>query len=529
MKTKLASGAEKSLVSVIKKYFFAVFFIWTLVIAGLAAWEYKKIRNYVLREARSDAVANYDKDVAFREWAAMYGGVYVPVDETTKPNPYLKNIRERDLFTPSGRHLTLLNTAYMARLVNDFCVKNLKNFGHITSLKLLNPNNKPDAWEKTALLSFERGVQEAVAVSSVNGNPFLRLMRPLLVRKACLECHAVQGYSAGDIRGGVSVSIALGPYYAEAWRLTLEYGFAYAMMWLIGTVGLFFGHGLVSGLGLEHDELEDELKSLNKQLQMTLEQKTDNINRLKKTEEKISSLLNEKEILLKEVHHRIKNNMNNIVSLLALQANRLHNPEAVSALKDAQGRVHGMMLLYDRLYCSHSFMAISFKEYVMSLIADIVANFSTREQVKVEMHIEDFIVDTKTLSVLGIIINELITNAMKYAFSCRDEGLISISAAVKDNKASMVIEDNGIGIPEYIDIETSTGFGLELVCILIKQLKGSLRIERLNSCAEKSLAQDADTALYRPCGSAKDLPSGQYADTTPSLAVGTRFILEFAV
>lgn len=229
----------------------------------------------------------------------------------------------------------------------------------------------------------------------------------------------------------------------------------------------------------------------------------------KKAEEKIKDLLAEKELLLKEVHHRIKNNMNTIVSLLVLQATRLKNPEAVAALKDSQSRVLSMMVLYDKLYRSHSFMEVSFKEYLINLIEEIAANFENRDRVKVEMQIEDFIINTKVLSTLGIIVNELITNAMKYAFSGRDKGLLTVSATLKDKTVTLIIKDNGIGLPETVNIEASTGFGLELINMLTKQLKGNIKIERSG-------------------GSTKDLPSGQYVDTTPSVA-GAKFILEFKI
>lgn len=198
----------------------------------------------------------------------------------------------------------------------------------------------------------------------------------------------------------------------------------------------------------------------------------------KRAEEKVRDLLAEKELILKEVHHRIKNNMNTISSLLFLQASKLTNPEAAAALKDSQARVQSMMVLYDKLYLARSFMEISFKDYLSNLVTEIVANFANRDMVKVETDIEDFIINTKVLSSLGIIVNEIITNAMKYAFSGRNEGLLSVSASIKDKHVTLIIEDNGVGIPEAVNIEISTGFGLELVNMLTKQLRGSIKIER---------------------------------------------------
>jgi two-component system, sensor histidine kinase PdtaS len=197
-------------------------------------------------------------------------------------------------------------------------------------------------------------------------------------------------------------------------------------------------------------------------------------------EEKIESLLAEKEMLLKEVHHRIKNNMNIIMSLLSLQARTLHDPEAVSSLKDAKSRINSMMLLYDKLYQSSDFREISTKEYLTTLIDEIVGMFPGMECVAVEKHIDDFILGVNTLFPLGIILNEVLTNAMRHAFNGRDKGRIIVSLSLSDRHATLIIEDNGIGIPESIDGATSTGFGFQLIGMLIEQLDGGLRLEQKN-------------------------------------------------
>ncbi len=198
----------------------------------------------------------------------------------------------------------------------------------------------------------------------------------------------------------------------------------------------------------------------------------------KLTEEQIKRLLTEKELLLKEVHHRIKNNMNVIMSLLSLQSDTLKDPSAVSAFHDTENRVRSMMVLYEKLYRSNDFRAISAREYLAALVYEIVANFPNRERVDVETRVDDIALDAKILSPVGIIINELITNTMKYAFTGMGGGRILVFFSMKDNHAKLIVEDNGIGIPESVNIETATGFGLQLVHILVEQLEGSLRIER---------------------------------------------------
>ena len=197
-------------------------------------------------------------------------------------------------------------------------------------------------------------------------------------------------------------------------------------------------------------------------------------------EEKIKNLLAEKELILKEVHHRIKNNMATVKGLFSLQADTLKNPEAVAALKDASGRVQSMVVLYEKLYQSIGFDKVAASNYLTSLVDEIVANFPDSAKVKVDKKIADFVLNAKKLQPLGIIINELLTNIMKYAFTGRSDGLITVSVELKGNRVSLAIQDNGKGMPDTVDFENSTGFGLRLVSILTKQLAGTIRIEHGN-------------------------------------------------
>jgi len=198
----------------------------------------------------------------------------------------------------------------------------------------------------------------------------------------------------------------------------------------------------------------------------------------RETERKIKALLDEKSVILKEVHHRIKNSMNTLQSLLALQAASLEDPVAIEALKDTESRVKSMMVLYDKLYRSVDYNAVSIKTYLFSLVDEIIGNFPNSSVITVEKNIEDFNCDAKLTQSIGIIINELLTNIMKYAFIGRDKGRISVSAAISGKTARIAIADDGSGIPATVDFDNSTGFGLTLVRILTDQIGGTIRIQR---------------------------------------------------
>jgi len=200
----------------------------------------------------------------------------------------------------------------------------------------------------------------------------------------------------------------------------------------------------------------------------------------KHAENEIKALLAEKQIILKEVHHRIKNFLSTTKGLISLHMDSINIPMARTALKDIQCRLYSMMVLYDKLYLSDNFNELSVADYIPPLVEKIVNNFPKQSMIKTEKKIDNFKLDAKRLQALGIIINELITNIMKYAFTGRDEGVITISATSEGKEVTLSITDDGIGLPESISLENSRGFGMQLVCMLAKQLKGNIMIERLN-------------------------------------------------
>jgi chemotaxis protein methyltransferase CheR len=190
------------------------------------------------------------------------------------------------------------------------------------------------------------------------------------------------------------------------------------------------------------------------------------------------AMLDEKNLILKEVHHRIKNSMNTLRSLLQLHAEGLTEPSAIEAIHDADGRVLSMMTLYDKLYRSADYGELSIKEYLGALSDEIIANFPNAASIRVEKSIDDFLLGARAMQSIGIIINELLTNIMKYAFIGRSSGTIRISARLKDGLARIVVADDGTGVPQEINFENSPGFGLMLVRTLTDQLGGSIVLAR---------------------------------------------------
>lgn len=198
----------------------------------------------------------------------------------------------------------------------------------------------------------------------------------------------------------------------------------------------------------------------------------------KKSEEKIRALLAEKELILVEVHHRVKNNLSAIFSLLNLQASSHGDRVAAGVLHDAANRVRSMMVLYDKLYKSEDVTEIPLNRYLPPLVHEIIDIFPAKAAVKIETDVGEITVGAKTASTLGIIINELVTNAMKYAVGDRENALLQLSATERNGAVLIEFGDDGPGLPESVTIENSTGFGMQLVGMLVHQLGGSVRIER---------------------------------------------------
>jgi PAS domain S-box-containing protein len=194
----------------------------------------------------------------------------------------------------------------------------------------------------------------------------------------------------------------------------------------------------------------------------------------KRAEDGIRRLLEEKDLVLREVHHRIKNNMNTIMALLNMQSASVAEPAARTALNDARDRLRSMALLYDKLYRSGGFQEMPVKEFLPVLLSEAAEVFPNSERVALEVDAGDFILDAKTLSSLGIIVNELVTNSMKHAFIGREHGRIRLSASLDDGLVTIAFEDDGIGMPDSVRGATA-GFGMQLVDLLVRQVGGSMR------------------------------------------------------
>jgi PAS domain S-box-containing protein len=238
---------------------------WTVLIAVSLGWSYYESIRERDGIARAEARAALGRDVLYRRWGSSHGGVYAPVTDKTPPNPYLAHVAERDITTPSGKALTLINPAYMTRQVYELA-REQKNSdigrAHLTSLKPLRPENSPDPWEALALASFEKGIPEVSELHLLDGQRYMRLMRPFVTEKSCLKCHAVQGYREGDIRGGLSVSIPVAAIEQAMHFRIIENLCAHGGIWLFGLGMLVFGSRKLTRSSRIMEESEQRYRTL---------------------------------------------------------------------------------------------------------------------------------------------------------------------------------------------------------------------------------------------------------------------------
>ncbi|MFA6823708.1 MAG: DUF3365 domain-containing protein, partial [Geobacter sp.] len=214
---------------------------WTMVMGGSLLWNQHLVQHKVLENARLEAETVINKDLAYRRWATMHGGVYVHPTAETPPNPWL-NHPKRDVTTTDGGQLTLMNPAYITRQLMTLFSEQYGVKGHITSLMLKNPINAPDEWEREALHQLQQGATHSVSqVSIIDSQRYLRLILPMFMEKGCLKCHADTGIPVGGIRGGISTAVPLLKHELVAEEALKGLRVAHGGIWLLGLALLIGG------------------------------------------------------------------------------------------------------------------------------------------------------------------------------------------------------------------------------------------------------------------------------------------------
>lgn len=197
----------------------------------------------------------------------------------------------------------------------------------------------------------------------------------------------------------------------------------------------------------------------------------------KRAEEAIKSSLREKEVLLKEIHHRVKNNLQIIESLLRLQSRYTKDKQVICMFKESQNRIKSMALIHEKLYQSEDLAKINFPEYIRSLTASLFRSYGMSAHIKLKIVLDDVRLKIDTAIPCGLIINELVANSLKHAFSENEEGEISICLqAENEDRIMLIVGDNGVGFPKNLDFRNTESLGLQLVTSLAEQLEATIEL-----------------------------------------------------
>jgi len=322
----------------VSRYILILAAVWTAGIVGSLGWNLYHITQNDVERARIQARIAYSKDLIYRRWNASHNGVYVPVTETTLPNPTLRSIDgldELNIETPSGRKLTLINPAYMTRQVFEMTEQVFGTRGHLTSLKPLRAENLPDAWETKGLNAFEEGAEEVSSIERIEGQEYMRLMRPLLVEQRCMKCHESQGYEVGNVRGGLSVSVPMDPLRAISLAHKYRIAWVHVLLWIVGLIGLGSAGVRLRKAELVRELAEQELEENNLHLSAA-KQEADLANH-SKTE------------FLTNMSHEIRTPMNAILGFTEILEDRIADPRDLQCLSSISSSGKSLLILINSI------------------------------------------------------------------------------------------------------------------------------------------------------------------------------------
>jgi two-component sensor histidine kinase len=198
----------------------------------------------------------------------------------------------------------------------------------------------------------------------------------------------------------------------------------------------------------------------------------------KKAENIIKNSLKEKEVLLKEIHHRVKNNMQIISSLLNLQSCSIDDKETLNVLQESQNRVRSMAIMHEKLYQSNDLTNLQFNDYIERLVSDLFFSYNVNKRINAVFNVDDVKLNMETAVPLGLIVSELVSNCLKHAFPNDMKGNILISLKKHEDRYILIIKDNGVGFPEDIDYKNTDSLGLQLVINLVGQIDGEIKLEK---------------------------------------------------
>ncbi|MBI3320819.1 MAG: response regulator [Candidatus Omnitrophica bacterium] len=233
-----------------------------------------------------------------------------------------------------------------------------------------------------------------------------------------------------------------------------------------------------AALRLAHDQLEQRVRERTAALVASNQALHEEIAARRQVQEELEASVREKEVLLREIHHRVKNNLQVISSLLSLQSTYLTDPQLLELFEDSRNRIRSMALVHETLYASANLSSIDMVSYVRDL-ASLLARSYAAEAVQLRLQVEPIFLGVDTAIPCGLLLNELVSNAFKHAFPDRRGGEVDISLRrLAEDRFLLTVQDTGIGVPPRVSLSNPETLGLRLVAALVSQLQGEIQLDR---------------------------------------------------
>ncbi|MDZ4316795.1 MAG: ATP-binding protein [Azonexus sp.] len=430
--------------------------LWTAALGLSLVWNLNQANNQAMSMAYSEARAILNKDITFRRWGTMHGGVYVPITETQKSVSWLSHVPGRDVTTTDGRKLTLLNPASMLRQMMDTFAEEYGIRGRITGLKYLNPDNAPDDWERQQLNAFTRGDKKEVwEVASIDGQPNLRYLRAMYMENGCNKCHAILGYKTGDMRGATGLNLPLAPYLAKVAETQVLLGISHIIIWLIGLVGIVLGGRLSARWNQEREKVQQELLQHRDHLETQVKERTLALSVAKEAAETANRA---KSAFLANMSHELRTPMNGIMGMVDLAMKRTSDEKTREQLNKAKQSSQILLTVINDILDLSKIEAerlvlenVEFKlgevlENITSLMTERVAEKGLMLHIDSSPALANLTLQGDPLR-LGQILLNLTANAVKFTA----QGSVTIRVRpIEENTTTVLIrfevQDTGIGI-----------------------------------------------------------------------------------
>lgn len=458
-----------------KKRFLILYLGWGTVILITYFLTISFSVNFSKQIVEASSRAFFQELVATRLWNSSHGGVYVVVSDSVQPNPYLEDSL-RDLTATNGIELTKINPAYMTREISEITREKSDIKYHITSLNPIRPKNMADDWERKTLESFEQGVPEKFELVDMDTVKVFRYMAPLMVESSCLKCHAKQGYSLGQIRGGISITSPSSDFFYALNQIIITRSVIFLILLLTGFTGLFYFQRMVNNQFLI-SQIQNSILTRN------------NL---------------EKDRLFSIVAHDLRSPISGIHGLSQILLNESETIPPEEKIRIIGSIVHSsdnLLKLSEHLiqwYQTRKGILAYKPEYfnmeaIVEEVVDFYAEKAEKKHISVTTSIPVGFQVYCDLNMIETIFRNLLGNALKFT---PHEGFIEISA--KDNTPDqdfieVSVKDTGVGMDQQTiarlfkeDItpsrpgteqEEGTGLGLSICHEFILKNHGTIRVE----------------------------------------------------